>query len=234
VSDGLKGHGILQLSSAIKVLVERCADDLRDNSALGQIAKQGKLSARSVAVYLESLRYLFWHSERNLQLAAERARQCRDQTLNEYFASKAREERGHDGWAQNDLERLPDTVKSRLEPADAIIELVALQRRLIEQHPVCFVVYAFWAEYFTALIGDDWLSWLQASGFERAQISAIAKHLDADRGHAERGLEAIDELWHGTPDAATMLSIVNEAGAIFSTFCDEVCLETTRALAAQS
>jgi hypothetical protein len=70
---------------------------------------------------------------------------------------------------------------------------------------------------------------LCASGYGRAQVSSIAKHLDADREHTAVGLAEVDRLWPGYPEGAALLRVVERAGNIFARFCDEVSGEAERA-----
>jgi hypothetical protein len=217
------------LATQLKTAIESWADDLRQKSALGAVARQGKLPPRAVALYLESLRYLFQNSQLNLALASAACKSSGQSELAEYFASKAHEEIGHDRWASDDLSRLPEAAVIGVCPSPAIVSLVEWQRALIVQHPVCFVAYALWAEYFTVLLGDEWLDALAASGYEREQVTAITKHLLADGEHAARGFADIDRLWHGQPAAAVILHAVERAGQIFERFCDEISTEAVRA-----
>jgi hypothetical protein len=217
------------LATQLKTAIESWADDLRQKSALGPLARQGKLPPRAVALYLESLRYLFQNSQLNLALASAACQNSGQRELAEYFASKAKEETGHDAWAIDDLSHLPSAAVIGVCPSPAIVSLVEWQRTLIAQHPVSFVAYALWAEYFTVLLGDEWLDSLAASGYERDQVSAITKHLLADREHAARGFADIDRLWHGQPAPGVILQAVERAGQIFERFCDEICGEATRA-----
>jgi hypothetical protein len=216
-------------ASQLKLGIEAWAHDLLRDSLLLELAKQGKLPPRAFGLYLESLRHLFQHSQQNLLAAAEAAQRIAHPELAAYFDRKAREERGHDRWAINDLSRLPAAVAQDLRPAQAIEELVELQRALIAQHPVYMLVYTLWAEYITVLLGDEWLDALSVSGYGRAQVSSIAKHVDADREHAASGLAELDRLWSGQPDRTSLLGVVEQAGRIFSRFCDEICGEAKSA-----
>jgi hypothetical protein len=217
------------LAAQLKRAIEQWAHDLVRDSLLLELAKQGKLPPRAFALYLESLRYLFQHSQQNLLLAAAAARHIAHPELAAYFERKAHEERGHDHWAQSDLSWLPASAAQDLQPAPAIEELVALQRTLIEQHPIYMMVYTLWAEYFTVLLGDEWLDALSVSGYRRAQVSSIARHIDADREHAAGGLAEVDRLWPGQPESGSLLGVVQRAGRIFERFCDEICGEAERA-----
>jgi len=217
------------LASELKASIEQWAECLRRDSALSHRARAGQLPPRALAVYLESLRYLFRSSYESLGLAAA-ASHCRgDAELARYFETKAFEEQGHDMWAVSDLAHLPPLAAEGIRPAAAIVRLVDLQRRLIEHHPMCFVAYAVWAEYFTALLGDEWLEVLAAQGYSRGQLSSIAKHLEADRAHAAAGFAEVEHLWRGSPDREDLLSAVARAGAEFARFCDEICSEADQA-----
>jgi len=43
-------------------MIECSANELRETSALAMLVRQGKITPRAIALYLESLRYLFSHS----------------------------------------------------------------------------------------------------------------------------------------------------------------------------
>jgi hypothetical protein len=212
------------LAITLRTTIERWTMNLAKNSELSRMAQAGKISERGLALYLESLRYLFVNSQRSLQLAAKRSEELGLPSFAIYFANKASEEQGHDGWAKDDLRRLPEASIANLKPAAAIVKLVELQRELIaEQHPMCFVVYALWAEYFTVLIGDEWIAALASCGYDRTQVSAIAKHVDADRDHAANGFNEVEELWNGDPAAALLVETIERASRVFEEFCDEIC-----------
>jgi len=210
------------ISSQIGQAVETWVANLR-GSALAALARSGGLTARGLAAYLVSLRYLLSESEPSLLLATQRSRELRLPQLATYFATKTEEERGHERWVDDDLQTLSDVARAQLEPARHIRQLVDLQRRLIAHHPICFVAYVLWAEYFTALIGPDWLAAVAQSGFHPGQLSSVARHVEADRHHAAEGVREIDRLWTGEPPAHEILTAVAEASRIFDGFCNEVC-----------
>jgi hypothetical protein len=221
--------GMTSLAVLLKQAIEHWAEELRTTSPLVQMARAGNVTPRALALYLESLRYLFQHSQRNLQLAAEQAEQMGLPHVHLYFERKANEEHGHDGWAVDDLTHLPQTSVANLRPALSIVRLVELQRSLIAEHPICFVAYALWAEYFTVLVGDEWLDALSSCGYQRSQVSSIAKHVEADREHAANGFNELEQLWQGQPEPAVLLDAVARACRVFESFCDEICLEARSA-----
>jgi len=216
------------LAVPLRKSIEDWAERLQRTSPLAILAKKGELPPRAFAFYLESLRFLFQQSERNLAWALARSEQLGNPALIEYFRRKSREERGHDRWAMSDLAQLPRGITQALQPAHAVVSLAGLQRTLISRHPVCFATYILWTEYFTVLIGDDWLDSLSACGYERTGVSAIAKHVEADREHAAAGFGEFDELWQGDPEPSVILAVVEEAGRVFEAFCEEVCGEARR------
>jgi hypothetical protein len=216
-------------ASIIKATIEVYAEHLRQHDRLLALAKRGGVGGKALALYLESLRYLFMQSQRNLGLAAERSEQLGDDALARYFAQKASEEQGHDAWAQADLASLPRELTEGVQPSRAVVALTHLQRALIDEHPICFVVYALWAEYFTVLMGDEWLDALQASGHGRDRVSAVAKHVDADRAHAALGIAELDRLYRGQVEPSRLLFTVAQAGELFQAFCEDVFREAVRA-----
>lgn len=196
---------------------------------MASMARDGQFPARALALYLESLRYLFTQSQQNLQLACDVTKQRGDLALAECFSRKAREERGHDVWALRDLSQLPAAATQGIQPAHAVVRLAELQRSLLAQHALYFFVYALWAEYFTVLVGDEWIEALGRSGYAPQQVSAVTNHVIADRAHARDGFDALDELWSGEPSLEQLCAAVAEAAREFKNFCDEVCAAAAHA-----
>ena len=210
------------LSRLVKSSIDSWAARLRAESPLMAAAESGELSPRALALYLESLRYVFIHSQANIRAAARRAEALQLTELADYFRAKSSEEQGHEQWAENDLQQLPSDAVRGIEPASACLALVALQEVLIDQHPLCFLAYTVWAEYLTASLGAEWLNLLANCGYDRGAVSAIAKHLEADVEHAFEGFDALDRLWQGAPGAADILAAVEHAELGFEAFCTEI------------
>jgi hypothetical protein len=218
-----------RLSASLKRQIEDWSAHLINTSPLLRQAQSGTLSQAAMAKYLGSLSYLFSCSERNLRRAAARAHLLGLFALAEHLEHKANQERGHAVWADDDLTALSDAARANSTPARDLIRLVELQERLIAQHPVCFLAYALWAEYFTVLVADAWLAALAQSGFARGQVTSIAKHVDADREHAATGLAVIDGFWTGDPPLREITTGVAQACSTFESFCLEICHESSHA-----
>jgi hypothetical protein len=189
---------------------------------LAQLARSGGLPAPALATYLESLRLVFESTVPSLRLAIERSKQLDDPALVGYFERKTQEELGHDRWAADDLQQLPAVARRNLDPAPSALRLIELQRGLIADHPLYFVGYILWAEYFSVLVGDTWLDALEGSGYARPQLSALTKHIESDREHAAAVSDQIDTLWHGEPSQEDMLQAVRRASQLFEAFCAEI------------
>lgn len=216
------------IGTEVQETIERLTAQLRERSPMLSIASAGRFSPRALALYLESLRYLFQQSQRNLQLASEVTQLNGDPRLAVHFAQKAAEERGHDAWAATDLSQLPAAATHVLEPLQSVVRLAELQRSLLSRHPLLFFVYALWAEYFTVLVGDEWIEALRHSGYRPDQLSAIRNHTIADREHAREGFEVLTALWNGEPSRDELCAAIAEAATTFERFCDEVCAEAVR------
>jgi hypothetical protein len=211
------------LASELRSSIDAWTEQLWQDSRLAQLTRDGALSERALALYLESLRFLFQHSQRNLVAAQARAEALNDHRLATIFGQKAAEETGHDQWASRDLSGLPLSSVQGVEPAPASRRLVELQRELImEHHPLCFFAYSLWAEYMTVRLGDAWLNALANNGYARSSVTAVANHVDADREHAAEGFAVLDQLWDGQPERALILRSVERAQALFEAFCDEI------------
>jgi hypothetical protein len=219
----------MTLAEQLKVAIERWADGLVQRSPIAKILQRGELTPRAMALYLESLRYLFANSERNLKLAADRCDKLGRGELAAYLRRKSTEEDGHDRWALDDLARLPSAATAGIRPADAIIALVELQAEFIMCEPLYFVAYLQWTEYFSVYVGDQWLDALAMSGYQRTQVTAIHNHLETDREHAAAGFREIDALARDFPHPERLLEAVERAGRVFESVLEEISIEARRA-----
>lgn len=223
MSEPTRGYMVGQsVGTTVRVTIERLTAELRQSTQLVNIANAGRFPPRALGLYLDSLRYLFVQSQRNLQLAATVTRERGDNQLAEYFARKAAEEHGHDAWAMHDLSLLPAASTQGIRPARAVLRLAELQRSLLARHPFCFFAYALWAEYFTSLAGQEWIEALGQSGYSPGQLTAVGNHVIADREHAREGFDVLDELWRGEPSCKELCEGIMEAVREFENFCGEV------------
>lgn len=207
----------MSLAEQMRTAIEQYADELNRTSPL----VNKKLKPEAMALYLESLRYLFRYTERNLGWAASESSRLGLSATAQYFEQKTREEHGHEQWAEDDLSKFPEGTV-RPAPANAIVELVAFQNRLVTAHPLLFAAYVQWAEYFSVYIGDTWLDQLAEKGYGRDRVTAIDKHLVTDRGHSAVGFAELDGLVAGHFPASAMLAVVRDAGQIFAGILHEM------------
>ena len=205
----------------VRTAVDSWNDEIRDTAAY-ELAARGQIPMQALAFYLESMRYLFYHSERSMGYAVSRCAELGDHGLEQYFKAKVHEENGHDRWPQNDLDHLPEGCVLGVEPAGAIRRLVELQARALAEHPICLLAYAVWAEYMTACLGAETVAMLVSGGYERGQLSTITNHVDADGEHAIRGFAELDSLWSGQVSAEAIFNVVKQACQLFSEFCVEI------------
>jgi hypothetical protein len=219
----------MTLAEQLKQSIERYADELVRRTPIADILRRGALTPRAMALYLESLRYLFANSERNLRLAVERCEALGRHELATYLRRKATEEDGHDRWAIADLSRLPESATAGIRPTPAVVALVELQGSFIREEPLCFVAYLQWTEYFSVYVGDLWLDALAMSGYQRGQVTAIHNHLETDREHAAAGFREIDALARDFPHPERMFEAVDEAGRVFESLLEEISQEALRA-----
>ena len=213
------------LARTLKAEIDAWGDKQRQ-SRLIVLARTGSLTPRAVALYLTSLKELFTQSQINLHRAAARSEELGLPKLVAYFRDKCHEEHGHEQWAASDLSKLPLAAAEGVAPARGGLLLGQLQSVLLDEHPMCFVVYAVWAEYLTVLLGDEWLDALAVCGYERDGLSAVSNHVEADRHHAAHGFEALDGLWDGKPSLERLMESLKRAELAFEAFCDEICQES--------
>lgn len=212
----------MSLASQMKDSIESYANDLKRTSPLSPIIANRAFTPRAMAVYLDSLRYLFAHTEQHLRIAAMVSESQGRLDLALYFRQKCNEEQSHDQWAIDDLKKLPAAVQAGVQPAKAIVDLVDLQARFIEEDPLLFAAYAQWTEYFSVYLGEEWLSALSDNGYQRENVTAIGNHLDVDQDHAATGFRELDGLARGFISDAAMLEAIDESGRVFALLCREL------------
>jgi hypothetical protein len=218
------------LARTLKLEIDAWGEKQRRSQLIG-LARSGSLTPRAVALYLTTLQELFTQSQRNLHHARALSEALQLPELVAYFRGKTHEEHGHEQWAASDLTKLPTSVADGLVPAGGGMRLAQLQKALLEEHPMCFVVYVVWAEYLTVLLGDEWLDALAVCGYERTALSAVSNHVEADRAHAAQAFEVLDQLWDGKPSLLRLLDGLKRAESAFEAFCDEICRESLRGAA---
>lgn len=219
----------MSLAEELKQTIEEWSDGLIARSPITDVLRRGALTPRAMALYLESLRYLFECSERNLRIAAQRCADLGKGELAAYLSRKASEENGHDRWAIADLNKLPPTATDGIRPTPAVVALVQLQDEFIVAEPLYFVAYLQWTEYFSVYVGDLWLDALAMSGYERSQVSAIHNHLETDREHAAAGFREIDALARDFPHPEGLIDAVEKSGRVFEALLEEISNEARRA-----
>jgi ferritin len=219
----------MSLAEELKQTIEDWSDGLVARSPITDVLRRGALTPRAMALYLESLRYLFEGSERNLRIAAERCESLGRKELAAYLRKKASEENGHDRWAIADLAKLPPSATAGIRPASSVVALVDLQTKFIMDEPLYFVAYLQWTEYFSVYVGDLWLDALAMSGYERTQVSAIHNHLETDREHAAVGFREIDALARDFPHPERLIDAVEKSGRVFESLLEEISNEAQRA-----
>jgi pyrroloquinoline quinone (PQQ) biosynthesis protein C len=214
------------ISEILRTEIEAFASDFRAKSRLLRSAKEGQLSHAIVERYLASIRFLLQHTPPYLTLARSAAVASGHLQLASYFERKLGDEAGHVEWAEADLERLTDVsgVRGPRKPEPAVVDLMRDVRKTIEQDPFLYLPYILFTEYFTVLMGPEWLSALQAHcGVPMEAMTAVSQHVELDRHHVEDGCREIDELVKDEKLHALLRASLQRTMERFSVFCDELC-----------
>jgi hypothetical protein len=182
------------------------------------------LDVRVVCAYLSSTRYLISQTIPNLGLAAQKARELGQHDLASCFLRKLREETGHDQWATEDISSLSRQFEIQDEACvvPAVLELVRLNRALIEVDPRLYLLYTLCAEYVTVLAGPAWVESLSAAGIPSASLSVVTKHVQADQEHAEDGFRLLDEFLGETWPAPAVERTLGQVFASLRSFCADL------------
>lgn len=219
------------IADALRCEVEAYATRMPRTNPLYARAADGTLTARHLTHYLASLHYLLACSPLTLAAACRQATARGDAALAEHFAQKLGEETGHDEWAHDDFVRMraQASTAAKLEPCGAMRDLVAFIDDLVARDPRHYLAYALFAEYLIVLLGPDWLDLLERRcGIPRSAMTAIDRHAELDRDHAEEALDLIDSFVPDPRQLEPMRTVVQSTIELFERFCFEVLAEVDR------
>jgi hypothetical protein len=209
------------IAQRLKTDIEIYAEEMR-HSALFQSAQKGRVPPSTVVAYLTGLLHLIRQTPILLEQARARAMALGHPTLAAYFENKTREESGHDRWAENDVAALSDSSQIQ-PPLSSIVELITYLRTAIDEEPARYLAYILFAEYFTVLIGPEWLAALEnRCGVPTSSMTVVAHHIELDKAHVATGLLEIDALVPDLRLSPRLRETLHESMAYFSRFCNEL------------
>ncbi len=213
------------ISDALVREIEDYAEKVRTHASLLQLARDGRLSPQTIATYLANIHFLIRHTPPFLDLARANCACRGEAAIAEFFALKAREEVGHDRWAEQDLATMSEIfgVYPAVKPTRSMKELVDQLRLTIEKEPSSYLAYVFFAEYFIVLLGAEWLQALNGScGVPASALSVIGKHVELDKAHVAEGFSEIEKLVTDETMLAPLLQTLRRTTHSFDLFFDEL------------
>jgi hypothetical protein len=214
------------ISQVLKSDIDSYAAHVRETSTLLARARAGTLPVSAVGKYFASIHYLLTQTPVHLALAEERARELGAKDLARYFETKSKEERDHHEWAEADRRRLGEVFGddiARAVPAKSILELMAQTRTAIGEDPYSYLAYILFAEYFTVVLGPEWLAALETGcGIPPRAMTSIANHVELDKAHVLEGCREIDFIVKDTGRDASLRRLLSATFARFTSFCEEV------------
>lgn len=194
-------------SQTFQAEIDSFADTLRRNNPLLEATRAGKVGPHAIATYIATLGYLFRHNIPSVAMAREYALLAGKRELASYYDKKLDEERGHHEWAEQDLTRLGDRfgLRREIRPIDAAERFLRDVRAATADNPTSMLAYIVGAEYVTVALGGEWIELLESRcNIPRASVSAVGKHVELDRDHADEGLELLDTLVRSDEDGRAL------------------------------
>jgi pyrroloquinoline quinone (PQQ) biosynthesis protein C len=213
------------ISEVLRKDIDEYARALR-RSPLLEEARAGRVTPAVVGRYLASIHYLLTQTPVHLALAQARALEHGRAALVHYFEQKLLEERGHHHWAEADQSRLAELFGEVAvqKPAPTMIALVLNTRAIIERDPVLYLAYILFAEYFTVVIGPEWISALdEHCGIPVSALTAVHHHVELDKHHVAEGCREMDALVDDDRLHEPMRQALRDTMRHFSAFCDDLC-----------
>jgi pyrroloquinoline quinone (PQQ) biosynthesis protein C len=213
------------ISEALRKDIDEYAQALR-RSPLLEDAKAGRVTPAVVGRYLASIHYLLTQTPIHLALAQERALGHGRAALVRYYQQKLLEEQGHHHWAEADQSRLAELFGEVAvqNPAPTMIALVRNTRAIIERDPILYLAYILFAEYFTVVIGPEWITALdEHCGIPISALTAVSQHVELDKHHVVEGCREMDALVEDDRLLEPMRQALRETMSHFTAFCDDLC-----------
>ncbi|HZU81566.1 MAG TPA: hypothetical protein VE987_01560 [Polyangiaceae bacterium] len=222
---------MLTVGETLRGEIERYAQALVRSNDLFLAAQNGALTADDVRLYVRGLLFLIQGTMRVLHRAAERASDAGRGALADHYLRKIREERGHDQWAERDLDSLPGaaTASTQGEEQPALRDLLRYLDQVVDRDPSLLLSYILVAEYLTVLVGPAWLGALESRcGIQQRQVTVVANHVELDREHAIEGVREIDAMV-GPDKRDAMLEVARSSLRHFERFWSDVVAASSKA-----
>ena len=213
------------IGDALRVELERYAATLEQQNPLYLAAKRGAFTPEVASRYLVNVRHLIRHTSPHLRRARARALARGARALADHYDHKLAEERGHDLWADHDLEKLRTCfgTSGRAGIVPALTALLEFLERTIDRDPALYLAYVLFAEYVIAARGGEWLAVVRdVCGIPIGAMSVIARHAELDREHTHEGFETIDALVTEPAMLAPMREVLLASRDLFEGFCREI------------
>jgi pyrroloquinoline quinone (PQQ) biosynthesis protein C len=211
------------IADALRADIETFAKTKCRENLLFRMAEEGNVDAVCIRAYLTNLHYLLRHTPICLVRARKRALALGDQKLADHFKHKLVEEAGHFRWAEDDLASLPAALEASPGVLRSMERHVAFVVDAIDENPSLFLAYILFGEYFTVVIGPEWLRLLEERcGIPRTSMTVIDKHIEIDQGHVEEALDNIDDLVGEPRMMPRMREVLRDSMDNFYAFCTEL------------
>lgn len=210
------------IADALRADIEVFAKEKCRNNLLFRMAEEGTVGVACIRAYLVNLHHLLRYTPLCLARARKRALALGDQTLADHFRHKLVEEAGHFRWAEEDLASLP-TIEANAGVLGSMERHVAYVIEIIDENPALFLAYILFTEYFTVVLGPEWLALLEERcGIPRSSMTAVDKHIELDRDHVEEALDNIDDLVSDPTMLPRLRETLAESMDNFYAFCTEL------------
>ncbi|MEY4616357.1 MAG: hypothetical protein RJB66_1317 [Pseudomonadota bacterium] len=180
----------------IKTEIETATKNILTNNKLVLTAQNGHLTKDLVVRYVKNCLYAVRHTPIHLTKARDVAQVRGLAELSAFMTDKFNEEIGHDAWAMNDLDALGAAQDIALDSdiTQANQLLMTWVGDLSTNHPLSYLAYITFVEYFTVLAAPPFLESLEKAGYPRSSLSVIALHEELDKDHVVHDLGVIVDL----------------------------------------
>lgn len=174
----------------------------------------GHISKSQLSTYIKNLEYHFSQNSNDLYQASHI---YQNSELGFFFDHKWKEERGHDKWAQNDLNQLDHDYTPIVLPE--MISLSNFVNDTMKSNPINYIAFMLFAEYATAKVGPQIFNGINISlGIKKSEFTALTNHIELDGDHANEICDFLSEIKISNQQIESMINFYSNLYQYYLSF----------------
>ena len=213
---------LLMLSQTMKEKIELHFENLKESNSYYKDVFSRQVDKFQVGTWIHNCLYLVQHTPIHLVEAKCKAESLGHDELAKFYETKIAEEKGHDQWGHDDLDKLNQKAPS-YPLCDSMIRIVEHNHRMIQEDPHLYLAHIYLAEYFTVIAAPTTIDALQKnSNIDPQCLSIFGNHAELDKEHVQEWEDIIAKLVDSAKYEERFHEFLEVSMAGYYDFCEEV------------